>query len=191
MGYLDDVLDSIGATFDGGKGFTAGTHKVKILLAEEGVKHLNSKNIDADIITVSVQDPEDEERIGEAVLYFHTEGGAKMAVTKVAGLLSHNAPEDKKETIKTLCKEVFTQASEKKDLKLTRSICLKLLAEKLIGKEGYAYAEPTGNYDTTKYVDLWHYEYTAKGDNADKAVEEVAEVMGGGEAIDIELPEGF
>lgn len=184
-GFLDDVLDNIGAVFGGGKGFTEGPHTVNILMAEDSVKKKSDGTL-MDVIIVSVQDKQNEDVIGEAVLYFHTEGGAKMAVAKVGGLLVHNAPEDKKERIHELVKQAFSTANERGDLKVTKEMCLRLLSEKLIGKEAFITAEPQNGYDTTKYVDLWHYEQTPKKEKADDLIASGEDVT---ESVD--LPEGW
>lgn len=189
-GFLDDILDNIGVAFSGGKGFTAGPHTVNIIFAEDGTKKVKD-GTEADIITVHVQDPSDEDIIGEATLWFHTEGGAKMAVTKIGGLLVHNADEDKKEKFRDLIKQAFAAASAKGDLKATQTMCLKLIAEKLIGKEAFITAEPQGDYDTTKYVDLWHYEQRAA--TTEKEAATSSDVIESGEDVTdtVELPEGW
>ena len=82
-----------------------------------------------------------------------------MAVTKVLGILVHNVSEDKKATISDFGKRVFASVKEPADVK---SGLLQILNEKLIGKEAYIYAEPQEKYDTTKYVDLWHYDQSKR-----------------------------
>ena len=147
MGFLDEVLDNVGNTPSGASGFTPGAHTVKIGLAEGGK---DSKG--REVIKVIVIGENEEE--GEATLWLHTEGGAKMAVTKVLGILVHNVAEDKKATISDFGKRVFANVKTPEE---TKAGLLKILNEKLIGKEAYIYAEPQEKYDTTKYVDLWHY----------------------------------
>lgn len=175
MGFLDEVLDKVGEEWQGGKGFEAGTHPVKIMLAES-----TKDSKDRDIIKVTVCDAEDEEKTAEATLWFHTEGGAKMSVTKVLGLLVHSVDESKKEQVRDLGKKVFAKADT---IAKAQPIVLKLLNEKLIGKEGFLVATPNDKYLTTKYGDLWHYPAEAQ---TVKQTADVKEAMGGGEEIDIE-----
>lgn len=152
--FLDDVLDKVGEEFKGGKGFEAGTHKV-IIGEAEAIK--DSK--DRDIIKVTVFNPDDNDQTAEATLWFHTEGGAKMSVVKVLGLLVHSVGDEKKEAVRDLGKKVFASADTPAKAK---TVVLKLLSDKLIGKEGFLIATPSGNYTTTKYGDLWHYPAEAK-----------------------------
>lgn len=193
-GYLDDVFAKIGS-YENNKGFARGTFPVKILLAED---EQDSK--DREIIKISVEGANGE--LGEATLWMHSEGGAKMAVSKVGGLIIHNSDESKKDSIRESMKKLFEKASELNDLKLTKKILMKIIAEKLIGKEGFAVADPQGKYSTTKYVDLWHYEYQLEDDvkeTASKAdvapAKETAEtIVASSEQVnidDIELPEDF
>ena len=190
-GFLDDVFEKIGS-YENNSGFPRGTHPVKILLAED---ETDSK--DRDIIKVSVEGENGE--IGEATLWMHSEGGAKMAVTKVAGLLVHNASEDRKDSIRESVKKLLQKASEMNDFKLTKKVLLKIIAEKLIGKEGFAVSDPQGKYSTTKYVDLWHYPFVLDDDDDDQPatdVDKVKDAMGGGTEVtpptdddDIEIPD--
>ena len=166
--FLDETLENVGKQPSGSTGFTPGAHTVKIGLAE-GSK--DSK--DREIIKVTVIGENEEE--GEATLWLHTEGGAKMAVTKVLGILVHNVAEDKKATISDFGKRVFADVKEPAD---TKAHLLKILNEKLIGKEAFIYAEPQEKYDTTKYVDLWHYDQSNRR-TSDDAVAKVAETTGG------------
>jgi hypothetical protein len=166
--FLDDVLDDVGKEPSMTRGFTPGAHTVTIGLAE-GAK--DSK--DRDIIRVTVIGENEEE--GEATLWLHTEGGAKMAVTKVLGILVHNVAEDKKSTISDFGKRVFANVKAPMD---TKDHLLKILNEKLIGKEAFIYAEPQEKYDTTKYVDLWHYDQGNRAPKQDEA-SKVAEITGG------------
>lgn len=145
--WLTEAILNASKEPTGNNGFTPGAHTVKIGLA---VAEQDSK--DRDIIRITVIGDNDEE--GEATLWLHTEGGAKMAVTKVLGILVHNVAEDKKDTISEFGKRVFANVKTPGE---TKDGLLKILNEKLIGKEAYIYAEPQEKYDTTKYVDLWHY----------------------------------
>lgn len=154
MGFLSETLDKVGEIFDLNAGFEAGTHEVTILQAE-GVK--DSK--DRDIIKVTVGKKDDESVTAEATLWFHTEGGAKMGVAKVLGLLVHSVGEEKKEAVRELGKKLFGQITEPVK---ARDAALKLLNEKLIGKEGYLLVEIKGDYATSRYGDLWHYPAESK-----------------------------
>jgi len=188
MGYLDEVFEKIGS-YENNKGFTRGTHAVKILLAED-----EQTPKDQDIIKVSVEGANGE--IGEATLWFSSEGGAKVAVSKIGGLIVHNSSEDKKDSIKEHLKTLFSKASELNDLKLTKKILLKIIDEKLIGKEGFAVADPSGKYSTTKYVDLWHYERQLEDRKTEPTSdkEEAEEIIANSEPVnidDIELPADF
>jgi len=170
MGMFDEVLENVGKPYQGGsKGFEYGTHKVKILLAEpQQKKTKNDPN--AEVIVVSVATAEDPDNVAEATLYFHTEGGARMSVTKVLGLLVHKSGEEKKDAVRALGKKLFDQID---DATVARDVAAKLINEKLIGQEGFAFADPQGKYKTTNYVDLWHYEY--EDPNADDRTEAKAD----------------
>lgn len=166
MGMFDEVLQNVGEPYSGGnKGFAYGTHKVKILLAEPMQKKTKN-DPNAEVIVVSVATAEDPDNVAEATLYFHTEGGARMSVTKVLGLLVHKSGEDKKDAVRALGKKLFEQID---DPTKARDIAAKLINEKLIDQEGFAFADPQGKYKTTSYVDLWHYAY--EDPNADDRAE--------------------
>ena len=150
--WLQEGIEGSEKQQGGAQGFVPGAHTVEIGLAE-AVK--DSK--DRDIIKVIVIGENDEE--GEATLWLHTEGGAKMAVTKVLGILVHNTPEDKKATISEFGKRVFAGVKEPADVK---DGLMRILNEKLIGKEAFIFAEAQEKYDTTKYVDLWHYDQSKR-----------------------------
>lgn len=169
MGMFDEVLENVGEPYKGGgKGFEYGTHKVKILLAEpQQKKTRNDPN--AEVIVVSVCDPADQDKIAEATLYFHTEGGARMSVTKVLGLLVHKVGEEKKDSVRALGKKLFDQID---DPTKARDIAAKLINEKLIDQEGFLFVDPQGKYNTSSYGDLWHYAY--EDPNADGRAEAVA-----------------
>ena len=150
MGIFDDVLDNVGKEWQGGKGFEAGTHTVII-----GEAEATTDAKDRDIIRVTVFDPEDNDKTAECTLWFHTEKGANMAVAKVLGLLVHNQPEEKKEAVRTLGKRLFGSIDSPAK---GRDAALKLLQEKLTGKEGYLVVTINNpKYDTSRYGDLWHY----------------------------------
>lgn len=150
--WLEGVLNTVGETVSMNTGFTPGAHTVKIGLAEA-----TKDSKDRDIIKVIVLGENDEE--GEATLWLHTEGGAKMAVTKVLGILVHNTAEEKKATISDFGKRVFAGVKEPGDVK---DGLMRILNEKLIGKEAFIFAEAQEKYDTTKYVDLWHYDQSKR-----------------------------
>jgi len=156
VGFLDEVLNKVGEEYQGGKGFELGTHTVTILFAEA---QTDSK--DRNVLKVTVADAEDKEKTAEATLWFHTEGGAKMGVAKVLGLLIHSVGEEKKDAVRELGKKLFGSISEPVK---ARDVAAKLINDKLIGKEGFAVAEPKNGYTTTKYVDLWHYPAEPQGD---------------------------
>jgi hypothetical protein len=150
--FLDDVLDNVGKVQSGANGFTAGAHTVHIGIAEP-----TKDSKDRDIIKVIVLGDNGEE--GESTLWLHTEGGCKMAVTKVLGILVHNVPEDKKATISDFGKRVFANVKTPAD---TKDGLAKILNEKLMGKEAFIFSEPREGYKTSKYVDLWHYDQSAR-----------------------------
>jgi hypothetical protein len=162
LDWLNEALNNVGKEVSTSTGFAPGAHTVHIGMAE-GMK--DSK--DRDIIKVIVLGDNDEE--GEATLWLHSPGGAKMAITKVLGILVHNVPEDKKATISEYGKRVFANVKEPSD---TKEHLLKILNEKLIGKEAYIYAEPQEKYDTTKYVDLWHYDQSKRAPAAAPAAKD-------------------
>lgn len=138
-----------------GKGFEYGTHTVKIMLAEAKT---DAKG--RDVIKVTVCDENDQEKLAEATLWFHSPGGAKMSVDKVLRLLIHNVDEEKKPKVKALGEQVFAKLT---DLGKARDAALQLINEKLIGKEGFLAVSPSGNYSTSKYGDLWYYPAAPQG----------------------------
>lgn len=186
MGMFDEVLENVGEPYKGGgKGFEYGTHKVKIMLAEPQQKKTKN-DPKAEVIVVSVCDEKDEDRTAEATLYFHTEGGAKMSVTKVLGLLVHKSGEEKKDAVRALGKKLFEQIT---DPTVARDVAAKLINEKLIGEEAFLFVDPQGNYNTSSYGDLWHYEY--EDPNADDRAEkkEAADMVANGEPLSDEEAE--
>lgn len=153
MGIFDEVIDNAGEPFGGGKGFEYGTHEILIMLAE--AKQKNTKaNPKAEVIEVTVADKADNDKTAICTLYFHTEGGAKMSVAKVLGIMVHNVGEDKKDAVRQIGKKLFGSID---DSVKARDIVVELINNKLIGKEAYLVAEPQGKYKTTSYGDLWHY----------------------------------
>lgn len=154
MGMFDDVLENVGEPYKGGKGFEYGTHEVVIGVVDPTTKKTKAHDA-APVIEVEVYDPKDEDRTAKTTLYFHTEGGAKMSVTKVLGILVHNNPEDKKEAVRNLGKKLFASIDDPAE---ARDVAAKLMSEKMIGKKAFLVAEPQGKYKTTSYGDLWHYE---------------------------------
>ncbi len=153
MGLFDDVLNKVGEPYSGGKGFTYGTHEVVIGTATAKNKD-TKKAKDCAVIEVVVFDEEDNDRTATCTLWFHTEGAAKMSVTKVLGLIVHKVSEDKKDAVRELGKRLFGAIN---DPVKARDVAAKLINDKLIGAKGYLVAEPSGKYSTTSYGDLWHY----------------------------------
>ena len=174
-GMFDEILENVGKPYSGGKGFAYGTHEVVIGTAEAKEKDTR-KAKNCAVIEVTVFDEEDNDRTASCTLWFHTEGAAKMSVTKVLGLLVHKVSEDKKDAVRTLGKKLFGSV---KDTKEARDVAYKLINDKLIGAKGYLVAEPGGNYKTTSYGDLWHY--PAKPNDADERAD--AEIPLDGEDI--------
>ena len=154
-GLFDDILNNLDKERASGQGFEYGTHEVKIMMAES---QTDSKG--RDIIKVTVCGKDDEAKTAQATLWFHSEGGAKMSVDKVLRLLIHNVDEDKKAKVKQLGEQLFSKMT---DLAKSRETALKLLNEKLIGKEGYLAVNPSGNYSTSKFGDLWYYPAAPQG----------------------------
>jgi hypothetical protein len=154
LGLFDEVLDNVGKPFTGGgKGFEYGTHEVIIGTVEAKAKP-TQKVKSAEIIEVVVFDQDDNDKKATCTLWFHTEGAAKMSVTKVLGLLVHKVPEDKKDAVRELGKKLFGSID---DTKNARDVAAKLMTDKLVGEKAYLVAEPQGTYSTTSYGDLWHY----------------------------------
>ena len=153
MGMFDEVLENVGKEYQGGNGFEYGTHEVLIMLAEAKAKD-TKKAKDCAVIEVTVAGKEDQEKTATCTLWFHTEGAAKMSVTKVLGLLVHKVSEDKKDAVRELGKKLFGNID---DTTKARDVACKLINDKLLGAKGYLVAEPNGKYSTTSYGDLWHY----------------------------------
>ena len=93
-GIFDDIIANVGEPYKGGKGFEAGTHEVLIGTVEAKQKK-TQKNPEAEVIEVTVFDEKDNDKTATCTLYFHTDGGAKMSVTKVLGIMVHNVGEEK------------------------------------------------------------------------------------------------
>lgn len=174
MGMFDDVLDNVGEPYKGGKGFEYGTHEV-IIGEAKAVEKKTKNNPKAEVIEVVVFDEKDNDKTATCTLYFHTDGGAKMAVTKILGILVHNVGEEKKEKVRTLGKKLFASIDKPSE---ARDVALKLITEKMYGKKAYLVAEPRGDYKTTAYGDIWHY--PAEPQEAATVAEAVVE---GGEDI--------
>lgn len=153
MGMFDDVLDNVGEPFKVGKGFEYGTHEVVIGEANAVAKKTKANDA-APVIEIVVFDETDNEKTATCTLYFHTEGGAKMAVAKVLGIMVHNVGEEKKDAVRELGKKLFASID---DPAKARDVALKLITDKMIGKKAYLVAEPQGKYSTTSYGDIWHY----------------------------------
>lgn len=183
MGMFDEVIDNAGEPYKGGKGFELGTHTVLIMLAEAKEKKTKN-NPKAAVIEVTVADKKDQEKTAVCTLYFHTEGGAKMAVTKILGIMVHNVGENKKDKVRELAKKMFAKID---DPVKARDVVVKLISDKLIGKEAYLVAEPTGKYKTTGYGDLWHYPAEPQTDEKDEdtILDEAEDITGTPEAENI------
>jgi hypothetical protein len=153
MGMFDDVLENVGEVRTASKGFERGTHEVIIGMVNPTEKKTKN-DPKAAVIEVEVYDEADQERTGKATLYFHTEGGAKMSVAKVLGLIVHKVGEEKKDSVRNLGKKLFEQID---DPIKARDVAAKLMADKLVGAKAFFVAEPNGKYKTTNYGDLWHY----------------------------------
>lgn len=174
MGMFDDVLNNVGEPYKGGKGFEYGTHEVVIGSVE--AKSKDTKKAKAcPIIEVIVFDELDNEKTANCTLWFHTDGAAKMSVTKVLGIIVHNVGEEKKDTVRELGKKLFGAVD---DPVKARDVATKLINDKMIGKKAYLVAEPSGKYKTTSYGDLWHYPATPQEDPIDDA-QATAQAVGG------------
>lgn len=173
MGMFDEVLENVGEPFKGGRGFEYGTHEVVIGVVDPTEKKTRN-DPNAAVIEVEVFDEADNNRTAKATLYFHTEGGAKMSVAKVLGIMVHNVGEEKKEKVRELGKKLFADLD---DPKKARDVAAKLMADKLVGKKAFLFVDPQGNYKTSSYGDIWHYPYEAPDadDKESKAEEQVLE----------------
>lgn len=184
MGIFDDVLDNVGEPFGGSKGFEYGTHEVIIGTVE--AKQKKTKTTDAaEVIEIVVFDEADNDKSATCTLWFHTEGGAKIGVAKVLGIMIHNQPEEKKDAVRELGKKLFGSID---DPVKARDIAVKLLQDKLVGKKAYLVAEPQGKYSTTSYGDLWHYPAVPQGTPQTDA-QKAAQDVGGSVVEDIDLPD--
>lgn len=182
-GMFDEVLENVGEEWKGGKGFEYGTHEV--LIGTVTPKQKNTRNNpEAETIEVVVFDEADNDKTATCTLYFHTEGGAKIAVTKILGIMVHNVGEEKKDKVRELGKKLFAGIS---DLKEARDVAAKLMQEKMINYKAYLVAEPNGDYKTTSYGDLWHYAAKPEGEPRDD-VEATAQTVGGSVLDDSEIP---
>jgi hypothetical protein len=170
---FDDVLENVGEPFKGGKGFEWGTHEVTIGTVNATQKKTKA-NPDAAVIEVEVFDETDDTKTGTATLYFHTEGGAKMSVAKILGIMVHNVGEEKKDKVRELGKKLFADID---DPTKARDIAAKLMTDKMVGKKAFFVVEPQGKYKTSSYGDIWHY----PAEPQSKPVEAVA--VTGGEDI--------
>lgn len=183
---FDDVLENVGEPYKGGKGFEYGTHEVLIMEAT-ATKKKTKANDASEVIEVTVADEKDNEKTATCTLYFHTEGGAKMSVTKVLGIMVHNVGEEKKDAVRELGKKLFGSLD---DPIKARDVAAKLLNDKMIGKKAYLVAEPQGNYKTTSYGDLWHYEAAPQGEPQNEP-QAAAKAVGGSVVEDDEAIPDF
>lgn len=186
MGFLDDVIDNAGEPYKGGKGFEYGTHEV-IIGSVNPTQKKTKADPDAAVIEVVVFDEADNDITATCTLYFHTEGGAKMSVTKILGIMIHNVGEEKKDAVRELGKKLFASVD---DPTKARDIAAKLMSDKMIGKKAYLVAEPQGKYKTTSYGDLWHYEASPQGEPQD-AGQQAAKDVGGSVVSDDEPTPDF
>lgn len=180
MGLFDDVLENVGKPFTAGKGFEYGTHEVVI-----GEANAKKDSKGREIIEVVVFDEKDNDKTATCTLWFHSEGGAKMGITKVLGLLVHKVGEDKKDKVRELGKRLFASID---DPTKARDVAVKLIQDKLVGEKAYLVAEPRGKYTTTSYGDVWHYAaepQSAKEDGDDKTPVDGEDITGTDEASDI------
>lgn len=153
MGLFDSVLDNVGAEHKGGKGFEYGTHEVIIGEAKAVTKKVKA-NPEAAVIEVTVFDEADNEKTALCTLYFHTEKGAQMSVSKVLGLIVHKVSPEKKDAVSEFGKKLFGAIE---DPTVARDVAVKLINDKLIGAKAYLVVEPQGKYKTSSYGDIWHY----------------------------------
>ena len=182
MGMFDDVLNKVGEPYTGGsgKGFEYGTHEVII-----GEINPVKDSKDREVIKVTVFNEKDNDQTAEATLWFHNEGGAKMSVTKVLGLLVHKTSEDKKDAVRALGKKLFGSID---DITQARDVAAKLMTEKLVGEKAFLFVDPSGKYKTSSYGDLWHYAYEDP-DRDDKL--EAAEKLNGEDITNTEEAENI
>lgn len=166
MGFLEQVLDNVGEPYKGGGGFERGLYEI-IIGEAEATQDKNNR----DIIKVTVFNSDDNDQTAEATLWFHTEGGAKLSVTKILGILVHNVGEEKKEAVRELGKKLFATTNTPAE---AQKIAIKLINDKLIGKKAYLLVNPKGDYKTSAYGDIWHYPAKLKDD-----AQAVADVVGG------------
>lgn len=184
MGLFDEVLDNVGEEHKSSKGFTYGTHEVVI-----GTAKAEADAKGREVIKVTVFDEADNDKQATCTLWFHSEGGAKMAVTKVLGLLVHKVGEEKKEAVRTLGKQLFASIT---DTTKARDVAVKLINDKLIGAKAFLVAEPTGKYTTTSYGDIWHYAAKPEGEAEGEAEDEAqatAQDVGGAVDDTANLPD--
>lgn len=181
MGMFDDVLENVGEPFNASKGFEHGTHEVVIgtVTATEKKTKANDKSA---VIEVEVFDENDNDKTATCTLYFHTEGGAKMSVAKVLGLMVHKVSEDKKDKVRELGKKLFGSID---DPVQARDVAAKLMQEKLIGAKAFLVAEPQGKYKTTSYGDIWHYPAEPQTQPTEEAKIEGEDITGTKEAENI------
>lgn len=172
MGIFDDVLENVGEPFHSIKGFEAGSHEVIIGEVQATIKN-TKKSGDAEVINVIVFDEEDNDKTATCTLWFHTEGGAKVAVSKILGLMVHNVGEEKKDKVRELGKKLFGTISDPKE---ARKVVEKLMNDKMIGYKAYLIAEPQNGYTTTSFGDLSPYPIEKKNDLLDGATDVTDEV---------------
>lgn len=190
MGMFDDIINNVGEPYVGkGKGFAHGTHAVVIGTVTPCEKKTKN-NPKAEVIEVEVFNKDDQDQKATATLYFHTEGGAKIAVTKVLGLLVHKVSEDKKEAVRKLGKKLFGEISDPTE---ARDVAAKLMTDKLIGEEAFLVVEidEDSKYDTSMYGDIWHYPYELPDadERMDKAADAKMDMSKAGDVKAEEVPD--
>lgn len=172
MSFLDDVLDSVGKERQGGKGFERGTHEV--IIGEAKMLTRKTKKTDnAAVIEIKVFDETDNEKIATCTLWFHSEGGAKMGVTKVLGLLVHSVGDEKKDAVRELGKKLFGSIDTPEE---SMKVAYKLINDKLIGKKAWLVVEPRGSYKTSSYGDIWHYPAEPKEETVDPLMQPITDL---------------
>jgi hypothetical protein len=183
MGMFDDILENVGEPYKANKGFEYGTHEV-IIGEVKSVEKKTKNNDKAPVIEVTVFDEKDNEKTATCTLYFHTEGGAKMAVTKILGIFVHNVGEEKKDKVRELGKQLFSKVNDATE---ARKVAVKLMNDKMIGKKAYLVAEPNGKYKTTSYGDLWHYPAEPEGadERADSLLDGAEDITNKEEANEV------
>lgn len=152
------------------KYFDIGTHKVHIGMITSGTSESGKEYME-----FTVFDPEDEDRIGTARLWFTTDKAAKYAISIISSIFVHNTAEDKRDALRAALK------------KLTDTEALLDIAQKkLQGKEAFYVVEedPARTYtnkdgETMPSINRNIYGYEMKPKEAKTTQEEQAEIDAG------------